>query len=103
MSDEDAANASGDEPATAVAAQALAALDDELRAARRDIHADPELSGCEVRTTAVVAKRLRASGLRPRLLPGRTGLICDIGRGKRTIALRADLDALPLTDLKDVP
>jgi amidohydrolase len=93
----------GDETTTAVAARIYVALEQELIAVRRDIHAHPELSGSEIRTTALVAKRLRAAGLRPRLLPGRTGLVCDIGRGERTIALRADLDALPLADPKDVP
>jgi amidohydrolase len=47
-----------------------------------------------------LAAVLRAAGLEPRLLPG-TGLICDIGEGPRTVALRADLDALPLTEQTD--
>lgn len=74
----------------------------ELVAIRRDLHAHPELARTEVRTTAIVADRLRAAGLVPHLLPG-TGLVCDIGpgaavTGRRRIALRADLDALPLPD-----
>ncbi|WP_123816586.1 amidohydrolase [Myceligenerans xiligouense] len=77
-------------------------LDDELVAFRRDVHAHPELSRRESRTTAVVAERLRAAGLSPRLLDG-TGLVCDIGPGEgaRT-GLRADLDALPLQDTSGV-
>ncbi|GAB3161521.1 M20 family metallopeptidase [Myceligenerans halotolerans] len=77
-------------------------LDDELVAFRRDVHAYPELSRRESRTTAVVAERLRAAGLSPRLLEG-TGLVCDIGPGDgaRT-GLRADLDALPLQDTSGV-
>jgi amidohydrolase len=42
-------------------------------------------------------------GLQPRFLPKGNGVICDIGHGDRVIALRADLDALPLPDTKDVP
>ncbi len=77
---------------------------DELVALRRDLHAHPELSCQEVRTTAAVADRLRQSGLTPRLLPGGVGVLCDVGSGSGPVrALRADLDALPLPDCKDVP
>ncbi len=72
----------------------------ELVALRRDLHAHPELGRTEERTTRVVADRLAAAGLRPTLLPG-TGLIVDLGPAStqaRRVALRADLDALPLTD-----
>ncbi|MBO0607944.1 amidohydrolase [Myceligenerans salitolerans] len=77
-------------------------LESELIAFRRDVHAHPELSRRETRTTAAVADRLRAAGLSPRLLEG-TGLVCDIGPadGPRT-GLRADLDALPLQDTSGV-
>lgn len=80
---------------------------------RRDLHAHPELGRSEVRTTRTLAARLRRAGLEPRLLPT-TGLVCDIpvglgppstdsdGRGE-VIALRADIDALPVRDEKDVP
>ncbi|MDP9417773.1 MAG: amidohydrolase, partial [Actinomycetota bacterium] len=53
--------------------------------------------------TRVVRERLTAAGLFPRVLPGGTGLICDVGAGDTTVALRADLDALPVADLKSVP
>jgi amidohydrolase len=43
------------------------------------------------------------AGLKPRLLSRGNGVICDVGTGDRVIALRADLDALPLPDTKDVP
>jgi amidohydrolase len=57
-----------------------------------------------VRTTELVADRLRKAGLDPRVLPGGVGLLCDVGLGSGPLtALRADLDALPLPDLKDVP
>lgn len=75
----------------------------ELVTLRRRIHAHPELSGQERATAALVAARLRQAGLKPRLLAGRNGVICDVGTGDRVVALRADLDALPLPDTKDVP
>ncbi len=79
------------------------ALHDELVALRRDLHAHPELSWGEVRTTRLLRERLRAAGLEPRVLAGGTGLVCDVGAGDRVVGLRADLDALPIADLKDVP
>ncbi|MBO3089036.1 amidohydrolase [Cellulomonas sp. zg-ZUI40] len=93
------------------AARALAAVLDGLRpelvAIRRDLHAHPELARTEERTTRVVAERLRAAGLSPHLLPG-SGLWCDIGptvaaSGARRVALRADLDALPVPDTCGTP
>src|SRR4029079_11219238 len=69
---------------------------DELVALRRDLHAHPELSWEETRTTGVIHDRLLAAGLKPRVLPNGTGVICDVGTGDRVIALRADIDALPL-------
>ena len=67
---------------------------------RRAIHARPELARHEHETTRLCAQTLAAAGLRPRLLPG-TGLVCDIGEGPRTVALRADMDALPLAEATD--
>lgn len=70
---------------------------DDLVVLRRDLHAHPEVGRAEQRTTKVVAQRLADAGLEPRLLPG-TGLVCDVGEGETALALRADLDALPLAD-----
>jgi amidohydrolase len=74
---------------------------------RRHLHAHPELSGSEFATTRLLADRLAAAGLAPVLLPKRNGLICDVGPdhppSDRIVAVRADIDALPLRDLKDVP
>ncbi|HLT12036.1 MAG TPA: amidohydrolase [Micromonosporaceae bacterium] len=75
----------------------------DLIAVRRQIHSHPELSGQEFETAALVERRLIDAGLKPRLLSTRNGVICDIGTGDRVIALRADLDALPLPDTKNVP
>ncbi|MBV9830247.1 MAG: amidohydrolase, partial [Marmoricola sp.] len=76
---------------------------------RRDLHAHPELSWTEERTTAALAKRLDEAGLVPRPMP-RGGLLVDIGPegGGRSVvgpvvALRADLDALPVEDRSDDP
>lgn len=68
---------------------------------RRHLHQNPELSRAEHETTAFLAQRLGEVGLHPRFLPG-TGLICDLGpethHPRHVIALRADLDALPITE-----
>ncbi|MDT0329130.1 M20 family metallopeptidase [Nocardiopsis lambiniae] len=70
---------------------------------RRDLHMHPELAFAEHRTTGRIVEYLRGVGLAPKELPGGTGLVCDIGAGPGpTVALRADIDALPLTDEKDV-
>ena len=79
------------------------AAQDELVALRRDLHAHPELSWRELRTTAVVADRIRRARWRVTELP-RTGLIADLGPGTGpVVALRADLDALPVPDLTGDP
>lgn len=78
----------------------------ELVAFRRDLHMHPELGNQEFRTTAAIKERLEQAGLRPRVLATGTGLICDIGlpEGQRPavpmLALRADIDALPIPDTK---
>jgi amidohydrolase len=73
---------------------------------RRHLHAHPELSRAEHATTEFLADQLTHIGLHPRVLPAGTGLICDVGtetHPRRTVALRADLDALPLTENTDLP
>jgi amidohydrolase len=87
------------------------ALRDDLVAFRRDLHMHPELGNQEFRTTAAIKTRLEQAGLRPRILPMGTGLVCDIHPGladrwdgvRRMLALRADIDALPIPDTKTVP
>jgi amidohydrolase len=81
----------------------LASRGAELVAVRRHIHAHPELSHQEFETAALIARELSNAGLSPKFLPRGNGLMCDIGEGDRVIALRAELDALPLLDVKDVP
>ncbi|MFC5992776.1 amidohydrolase [Pseudonocardia hispaniensis] len=70
---------------------------------RRILHAVPELARSEHRSTALVARCLMAAGLEPCTLPGGTGLVCDVGYGDRCVALRADLDALPLREATGLP
>ena len=76
----------------------------DLIAWRRQIHAHPELSRQEVRTTELVMSELTAAGLSPRRLPLGTGVVCDLGpAGEPRIALRADMDALPVTEHTGLP
>ncbi len=78
-------------------AAAVSAREPDLIALRRDLHAHPELSRQETRTTEVVVDVLTRAGLRVRPLVG-TGLVADLGPEDAThrVALRADLDALPV-------
>ncbi|MBM3796765.1 MAG: amidohydrolase [Acidobacteria bacterium] len=87
-------------------AKAAAALHDKLVAQRRDFHVHPELSNREVRTSKVIAERLRALGLEDI----RTGIahhgVTALLRGAKpgpVIAVRADMDALPILETLDVP
>jgi amidohydrolase len=76
----------------------------ELSTIRRALHATPELGRHEFATTALLAGYLERAGLSPKVLEAGTGLVCDVGSGDGPIvALRADIDALPLSDEKDVP
>lgn len=72
------------------------------RADRRHLHAHPELSFEERETQSYVAGRLNELGIRYREAAG-TGLIAEIGPGtEKTVALRADMDALPIAEKNDV-
>lgn len=71
---------------------------------RRHIHRYPELGRQEYATTQFVAERLAEAGLNPKVLPGGTGLVCDIGpEHEPRIALRADMDALPMAERTGAP
>jgi len=74
----------------------------ELLEFRRDLHAHPELSFKEFRTTDKLVERLEAAGLKPRRLEG-TGLTVDVGEGPITTALRGDIDALPIIEETGLP
>jgi amidohydrolase len=72
---------------------------------RRDFHTHPELSNREVRTAEQIAKHLRALGIETRTGVGVTGVVGLLRGAKpgRTVGLRADMDALPVTEQTDVP
>lgn len=80
------------------------ALHDELIRLRRDIHANPELGFQEFRTAALVADTLTELGIDVKTGVGRTGVVGQIGTGDGpTIAIRADMDALPILQKSDAP
>ena len=80
-------------------------LESKVIECRRDIHQHPELGNREFRTSKLVADRLRALGIEVRTPIAHTGVIGLLRGGKpgRVVALRADMDALPVTEQVDVP
>ncbi|MFF3498809.1 amidohydrolase [Streptomyces sp. NPDC003247] len=100
MSRESEADSAGEDALPGTLPESLRA---ELVAFRRDMHMHPELGNQEFRTTAAIKERLEKAGLKPRVLSSGTGLICDIGDwtdGVPVLAMRADIDALPIPDTK---
>jgi amidohydrolase len=83
----------------------VAAAMPELVALRRDLHQHPELAFQEHRTASLVAERLRAAGLAVQEGVGRTGVVglLDGGRPGPSVVVRADMDALPLSERDDRP
>jgi amidohydrolase len=83
----------------------IASFHDEMTAWRRDIHAHPETAFEEVRTAALIADKLRSWGIETREGLAKTGVVGTLrcGSGTRAIGLRADIDALPMEELNDVP
>jgi len=84
-----------------------AALNERLVAIRRDIHAHPEIGHHERRTTALIVDQLERAGLVVKVLPVGTGAYCDVLPGgfddsAGLVGLRADIDALPIQDGKNV-
>jgi len=83
----------------------LTGHESELIEFRRDLHAHPEVGYSEHRTTRRIVLCLEGAGLRPSILPKGTGIIADVGGGADedpVVALRADIDALPIVDEKNV-
>jgi amidohydrolase len=102
----------GSGSADPVASAEPAALDATLRAVapkvvawRRDLHQHPELGNREFRTAERIAKHLRALGLKPETGVARTGVVALLEGGKPgpRLALRADMDALPVTEGGSLP
>lgn len=83
--------------------RAVEAVEPDLVALRRDLHAHPEPSWEEVRTTQVLRDLLTARGIATAPGEGATGLIAEVGTDGPLVALRADIDALRMHDVKDVP
>ncbi|WP_439135561.1 amidohydrolase [Pseudomaricurvus sp.] len=80
-------------------------VNDKVIAWRRDIHQHPELSNREFRTAKLVADHLKKLGLEVKTEVAHTGVVGILKGGKpgRTVALRADMDALPVTEQVDLP
>src|SRR5690242_3173421 len=79
----------------------------DLIATRRDFHEHPELAFEEVRTSGIVAERLRAMGLDVQTGVAKTGVIGLLHgeasqTGAKTIAIRADMDALPIYEMNEI-
>ncbi|MGO4328450.1 amidohydrolase [Cupriavidus sp. 2TAF22] len=81
------------------------AVEAQLIAWRRDIHQHPELGNYEVRTSKLVADHLRKLGMEVKTGVARTGVVGVLKGGKPgpVVALRADMDALPVKERVDVP
>ena len=94
----------GEELRAAIAAQAKA-IEPKLLALRRDLHAHPELGNQEHRTAAIVAEHLRGLGLQVRTGVARTGIVAILKGGApgAVVALRADMDALPVKEATQKP
>ena len=100
-----AASALEPAPVAARIDAALAANAPRLIEWRRHLHRNPELGNREAETSRFVAERLRSLGLSPRTGVAKTGVVALIegGRPGPVVALRADMDALPVTEEVDLP
>lgn len=92
-------------PSAAKVEAAAKAVQPKVVAWRRDIHENPELGNQEVRTAALIAKELRALGIEVRENVGKTGVVGVLKGGKpgKVVALRADMDALPVEEKTGLP
>lgn len=99
------ARAGAPSPVAARIDTALAANRQELIEWRRHLHKNPELGNREVETAKFIVERLRSFGLEPRTGVAKTGVVAVIegGRPGPVVALRADMDALPVTEEVDLP
>jgi amidohydrolase len=79
------------------------ALQEQMTRWRRELHQHPELGFREARTAALVAGVLESLDYRLRTGVGRTGVVGDRGEGHPIVAIRADMDALPIQEENDVP
>jgi amidohydrolase len=78
------------------------ALTEEIIEWRRDFHMHPETGFDVQRTAGIVADELETLGYRVRRGVGKTGVVADLGEGSPLVAIRADMDALPLQEMNDI-
>lgn len=79
------------------------AIQEQLVAWRREFHAHPELAFQEQRTARRVAETLAEIGIEVQTGVGKTGVVGYLGEGSPVVAIRADMDALPIEEANDVP
>jgi len=79
------------------------AISSQITDWRRDFHMHPELGFQEVRTASKIAELLDSWGYQVRTGVGKTGVVADLGEGKPVVAIRADMDALPIQETNEVP
>ncbi|MEO0293916.1 MAG: amidohydrolase [candidate division WOR-3 bacterium] len=77
-------------------------IKDYIVKVRRELHQHPEPAFEETWTHNFIERELKAIGLKPKTL-NKTGLIADLGKGKKRVALRADMDALPIKEETSLP
>jgi amidohydrolase len=78
-------------------------IEAQLVAWRRDVHMHPELGFQETRTAARIVEALEPLGYRIRTGVGRTGVAAERGEGSPIVAIRADMDALPIQEANEAP
>ncbi len=79
-------------------------IEKEMISIRRHVHQNPELSNMETATSSFIADKLRSIGIQPKTGVGGNGVVGMIGGAKgRCIGLRADMDALPVEEMADIP
>jgi amidohydrolase len=78
------------------------AISEELIEWRRDFHMHPEIGFELHRTSKIVGDELEKMGYRVKRGVGKTGVVAEIGQGGRVVAIRADMDALPILEQNDV-
>jgi amidohydrolase len=92
-------------PYSVMVSQAADKIESKVIEWRRDFHQHPELGNSEVRTAAIVAKHLKSLGIEVKTGVAKTGVVGILKGGKPgpVVALRADMDALPVTERNALP
>jgi amidohydrolase len=92
-----------DAPQSRIALNAATQLQPELVRLRRELHANPELGFQEKQTAAVLQREFSELGCQLRTGMAKTGIAADLGPGTPVIAIRAEMDAVPIGELNRVP